>query len=337
MKKILLIANYKPAGGGISVQVSLLHKNLCKEGVSAEIFSTEGNIFLRLFVLFKLMLKGKNFDIFHIHGCSYVGGFFPIMVGFFAGKILKKQIIVTYHGGGADDFFKKRKSFVRFFLTRTDINIVLSGFLGEIFNRYSIPFIVIPNIAEFSGEHFVERKTIRPNYISVRSLIKTYNVECIVRAFSIVQQKFSVAELTLLGDGDCRADLENLAKNLNLKNVRFLGRVENKNIYNYLSKADIFLSSSIVDNQPMSILEAYNAGLLVISSKVGGVPYMLEDNETGLLFESNNYEELAEKMIFAAENQELSKKMILNASKELEKYSWNNVKQELFAVYNITT
>jgi len=334
MKKILLITNYKPNTGGISVQVDLLYKKLCEENIPSEIFSTAGSWFYRLFVLFRLLFKGKKFDIFHIHGCSYLG-FFPIITGIVAGKILKKKIIVTYHGGGAENFFKKYKCLVHFFLKKTDNNIVLSGFLGEIFSKYSIPFNVIPNIAELSDRQFMLRKTICPNYISVRSLAKTYNIDCILKAFAIVQQKYSESTLSVLGDGDCRVDLENLAKNLNLQNLCFVGLIDNKEIYNYLSKADIFVSSPLIDNQPMSILEAYNAGLLVISSKVGGVPYMVEDNKTGLLFESDNYKELAEKMIQAIENQELSKTMILNANKELEKYSWNNIRQNLFEIYKI--
>jgi len=332
MKKILLITNYKPNTGGISVQVDLLHKKLCDEGIQSEIFSTAGSWFYRLFVLFRLLFKGRKFDIFHIHGCSFFG-FFPITTGIVAAKILKKTIILTYHGGDAKRFFKKYPNLVRFFLMKTDKNIVLSGFLGEIFARYNIPYTIIPNIAEFSDEKFVLRETIRPNYISVRSLTKIYNIGCILKAFSIVQKNCSNATLTVLGDGDCRADLETSAKYLHLKNIDFIGQIDNREIYSYLMKADIFLSSPVVDNQPMSILEAYNAGLLVISSKVGGVPFMVEDNKTGLLFESNNHDEMAKKMIQALEKQDLSKKMILQANKELEKYSWQKIKEKLLPIY----
>lgn len=61
-----------------------------------------------------------------------------------------------------------------------------------------------------------------------------------------------------------------------IKNICFCGHVDNCEIYSYLNKADIFISSPVIDNQPMSVLEAFNAGLLVISSNVGGVPYMIE-------------------------------------------------------------
>ena len=331
-ERILLITNYKPNTGGISVQVGLLHKKLCEEGIVSNIFSTEGTWFYRLFVLFKLMFEGKNFDVFHIHGCSHLG-FFPIAVGVIAGKIFKKKLVVTYHGGDAGNFFKKHKFLARYFLTKSDTNIVLSGFLGEVFEKYSIPYTVIPNIMELSEEQIFLRENILPNYISVRTLFNIYNIGCILNAFKIVQQKYPEATLTLLGDGDCRERLENQAKELNLQNIHFVGKIGNHEIYNYLSKADVFVSSSIIDNQPVSILEAYNAGVLVVSSRVGGIPYMVKDSKTGLLFESNNHNELAEKMILAITEQELSKNMILNANKELKNYSWEKIREKLLPLY----
>lgn len=332
MKKILLITNYKPNTGGISAQVDLLRMKLQEECILSEIFSTEGSWFYRMSVLLRLLIIGKRFDVFHIHGCSRFG-FFPIVVGVIVGKVLQKKIIVTYHGGDANVFFKKHRPFVRFFLTKADTNIVLSGFLGEVFDRYSIPNTIIPNILEFSDKQFVEREVIQPHYISIRSLRKLYNIDCILKAFAIVQQKYSEATLQILGDGNCRADLENLAESLKLQNVRFYGQISNSDIYHYLSEADIFVSAPIIDNQPVSILEAYNAGLLVISSRVGGVPYMLEDSRTGLLFESNNCDALAEKMIFAIKEQELSKTIILTANKELKNYSWSNIREQLLKLY----
>jgi glycosyltransferase involved in cell wall biosynthesis len=84
---------------------------------------------------------------------------------------------------------------------------------------------------------------------------------------------------------------------------------------------------------PVSLLEAMNAGLLVISSRVGGVPYMIEDGKTGLLFESDVADDMAAKMIWALEHTEEANNMILAAQKEVQKYSWENVKLLLMKVY----
>ena len=95
------------------------------------------------------------------------------------------------------------------------------------------------------------------------------------------------------------------------------------------------LSASRADNMPVSLLEAMNTGLLVISSRVGGVPYMIEEGKTGVLFESDNANELAQKMLWALEHQEEVKYIIANAQADVQKYSWEHVKQQLIDVYQL--
>lgn len=96
----------------------------------------------------------------------------------------------------------------------------------------------------------------------------------------------------------------------------------------------LYNNNSTDDYMPVSVLEGMNAGLLVISSNVGGVPYMIDDGVNGLLFCSKNEEALAEKMILVVEKQEKSKAMIHEAYQGLGKYSWESVKRKLLPVYN---
>ena len=86
---------------------------------------------------------------------------------------------------------------------------------------------------------------------------------------------------------------------------------------------------------PVSVLEAMNAGLLVISSNVGGVPYMIDDGETGLMFDSDNSNQLAEKMLWAVKNQSLTKEIITKAHHEVGRYRWESVKEQLYNTYGI--
>jgi glycosyltransferase involved in cell wall biosynthesis len=150
-----------------------------------------------------------------------------------------------------------------------------------------------------------------------------------------VQAEIPTETLTLVGDGSQHEALVKLAKETGLKNVTFTGRVDNKEIYHYLDKADVILSTPIVDNMPVSLLEAMNAGLLVISSNVGGVPYMITNGRTGLLFDSNNDKELAEKMLWAINNQDNSKTIIQQAHQAVGEYRWDNVKEKLYTAYGI--
>lgn len=329
--KVLLISNYKKGTGGISGQVELLQKNLRKEGISTDIFNTKGSIPYRIFCKRHLSQIASGYDILHIHCCSKIG-FFPAIVGVPIGKKLNKRVILTYHGGGAENFFKQHKRLVKHYLLKTDTNIVLSGFLGEVFAKYQIPHTIIPNVIELDATRFRFREQIKPNFISIRTLSPLYNIECILRAFKKVRSQIPDAKLTIVGDGPSKESLERMVSEENIQDVRFIGRVDNQEIYNYLDKADIMLSAPKIDNMPVSILEAFNAGLLVISSNVGGLPYMIEDGVNGLLFSSDNDIELANKMILAVNNVK-SIDIINSAHSSLMKYLWKEVWNCLQKVY----
>lgn len=369
--KILYISNYKKGIGGINAQVDLLHTYLNQEeGIKADIFSTKGNPLRRCIAFLLLLCKARRYGVLHIHACS-CWGMVPAVLGVIAGKLWRKRIVITYHGGEAAEYFAKHAAFVRRWLGRADEVIVLSGFLKEIFDQYQIPCVVIPNIVVLRPQ--TERTTtIVPKFISIRHLEPLYNIPCILRAYEQVQKVYPEATLDILGRGSQREELEAYVEEHQLTGVTFVGQVPNQQIYDYLTKADIMLSAPKIDNMPVSLLEAMNAGLLVISSRVGGVPYMINDGlgfsgrpsgyglgfsgaensaaettassliasspyrpnkATGLLFESDNADELAEKMIWALEHPEEVKQIIAQAQKDVQKYAWKNVKQQLMKVY----
>ena len=330
--KVLQIANYKPGTGGISGQVEKIHACLDGDGIDNAIFSVKGSVAYRIKAFFRLFKEGRKYDVFHIHTCSG-GGFISAVMGIFVGRCLKKRIVLTYHGGDGRRFFERHPGFVRWFLRRTDANIALSGFIGGVFEDFDIPHVEIPNIIELDASRFKEREVIKPNFISIRTLSPLYNIECILDAFGMVKKQIPEATLTIVGDGPSREELERKVADMKLCDVCFVGRVDNSEIYRYLERADVMVSSPVIDNMPVSVLEGMNAGLLVISSNVGGVPYMIDDGVNGLLFSSKNEEALAEKMIYAVKEQEKTQSMIKNAYRSLGKYTWESVKRELLPLY----
>ena len=331
--KILLVSNYVEGVGGISVQVKLLRDLLRGEGYVCDILSTKGSIAKRINALFALLSKGRKYDVFHIHACS-ARGFLPAVLGISIGRLLRKRIILTFHGGGAESFFRKKQKFVKHYLNRTSANIVLSGFIGRVFDQYGIKYTIIPNVLEVDDTVYRIRPDIRPRFISVRSMTETYNIKCTLKAFGIVQEKYPDASLTLLGNGPLRSMLEQYSIECRLQNVSFVGQVPNTEIYHYLNEADVMVSSSRFDNMPVSILEGFKAGLLVIASNVGGVPYMIEDGQNGLLFDSDNDRQMAEKMIMAVEYPKRSLEMIENGRLSLKHYTWKEVSKQLLPLYD---
>jgi glycosyltransferase involved in cell wall biosynthesis len=101
-------------------------------------------------------------------------------------------------------------------------------------------------------------------------------------------------------------------------------------IYN---QADIYWMSPDVDCMPGSLLEAFAAGLPVISTNAGGVPYMVRDEETGLLVNRNDHEAMARAAFRLLDDEALARRISANARGELTKYRGEVVAHQWIELY----
>src|SRR5207247_3399071 len=119
---------------------------------------------------------------------------------------------------------------------------------------------VVANVVDLARFRYRERARLRPRLLSTRNLDPYYRVDVTVRAFALVRQRYPEATLTIAGVGEDDARLRQLARDLRLDGVSFLGRVEPAALPELCDAADIFVNSSVLDNQPVSVLEAFAAG-----------------------------------------------------------------------------
>ena len=330
--KILLISNYQKGIGGINTQVDLLHTYLTQEsGIFVDIFSTKGNLLRRIRKLFQLLFLVRYYDVLHIHACSYFG-MIPVVMGVIAGKLWSRRVIITYHGGRAAEYLAKHNKFAKRWLQRADQVVVLSNFLKEIFDHYVIPSIVIPNIIVLQPLQ-PRLYTTNPRFISIRHLEPLYDISCILQAYKEILVDYPNATLDIIGQGSMRQELEKYVEENQLTGIQFVGQVSNQQIYEYLYNTDIMLSAAKIDNMPVSLLEAMNAGVLIIASKVGGIPYMIEDGKTGVLFSSGNVQQLYDKIRWALEHTNEVQTIRYNAQMSVQQYAWKEIKEKLLKIY----
>lgn len=321
MKKILIVGNYTKSIGGISGQIEILLKRLPECGFDVELFNYKAGFIKRLFLFVRLLFKGKRFDIFHLHGCSFFG-FLPIIVGVFAARVLHKKVIVTYHGGGLEEFMLKYKCFILFVLRKANLVTVPSDYLYQQLINKNVKVIVLPNIIRADNVKFTLRNVFRPFFIVTRSLEDTYNVELAINAFGLIKKDHPSAKLFLVGDGSRKQQLEELVMKKKITDVEFVGRVSNSDIGSYLNKADIYINPTRKDSFSVSLFEAIACGLPVVSSSVGAIPGFIKDYENGLLFESDNLDQLVEKLTFVLKNKTETMLMVRSAYKLFESHTW---------------
>jgi glycosyltransferase involved in cell wall biosynthesis len=334
MAKILLIANYKPSVGGISGQIEILLEYFNDNINQIDLFNTKDNIFKRILMPFVLFIKGRKYNIFHIHGCSFFG-FFPIVIGVIIGRLLKKKIIITYHGGGLEEFINKYKTKVIYYLNKADIITVPSKYLQNILNDNSIKSKYLPNIIRDDNVYFKKRDILKPNLIVTRTLDEVYNIPLAIMAFKDLKKVIPDAKLTIVGDGKLKNEIYELVKKENIDDIEFVGRVPNSKIGEILNTADIFINPSNKDNMPLSLFEALACGLAVISTNVGGIPDYITDGINGFLIELNNKEQLMNKILYILNNQEEVQKIIYNGYQTFEQLTLNNLKSEYLKLYEL--
>src|SRR5581483_10305348 len=190
------------------------------------------------------------------------------------GKLYGKKVVINYRSGEAADHLTRWPSAVRT-LRWADRIVVPSAYLADLFARFHLPATVVFNTIELERFRYRERRPVRPLFVSARLLEPLYNVSCTLRAFALVQQRYPEAQLTIAADGSARHKLERLARELNLRHTRFIGKVDYQQMPDVLDAADIYLNANDLDNMPSSLIECMAAGLCVVSTNAGGIPYII--------------------------------------------------------------
>jgi len=124
--------------------------------------------------------------------------------------------------------------------------------------------------------------------------------------------------LVIIGSGE-NPDKEKMYQFIeknNLKNIHLIEWIDNAAVY--LRAFDIFILPSIKEGLPYTIIEAVAAGVPIITTNVGGIPEMIDDNVSGILIQPKNSHQLAEKITYLINNPEKAQDMAQKARQKTE-------------------
>lgn len=245
-------------------------------------------------------------------------------------RFFKIPLVMVLHGGKLPEFIKKQPLRTKNTLRRADFLVAPSAFLAEKIAAHGFKIKVIPNVIDLKKCVFRLRNRPQPKFIWMRSFHPVYNPQLAITAFAKIIKKYPQARLIMAGvdKGEERA-AKNLAAALNISDaIDFAGFLNDAKKTAKLSEADIYLHTNRWDNMPVSVVEAAAFGLPVVAARVGGIPYLLQDGENALLFESENADEMAEKIETILESPQLAEKLSANARGLAEKSDWQNVRHE---------
>jgi glycosyltransferase involved in cell wall biosynthesis len=267
-------------------------------------------------------------DVVHVFSASYASFLLAPVPALVVARVLNKRIVLHYHSGEAADHLAHWGVLVHPWLRLADVIVVPSEYLADVFARHGYHTRVIPNLVDLSRFEYRARQPIRPRLLSTRNLEPYYRVDLILDAFALVRAEQPDATLTVAGFGSEESRLRRVAG----EGVRFIGKVDPQSMPQVYTEADIFLNASVVDNQPVSILEAFAAGLPVVSTPAGDIPAMVRHNHTGLIV-GPDAASLASAVLQLITHPRKAFEMAQQARQDVTRYTWRAVREQWAAAY----
>jgi len=323
--------------------------------ISLKSMGRDINIFedLKSFLaLIKIFLKEKP-DVVHLNS-SKIGG-----LGSLAARIcFVPEIIFTIHGWA---FNEDRSSLSKLIIKILYfITILFSTKAISVSNQIkeqakTIPLYKIIFLKIFIVKNSVEKidfieKNIAREYLFKKIALTNFQIDnpnekivgtiCelhpikglsgLITAF----KKNNDAKLIIVGGGELEKNLKKQISDLGLQNKVFLtGFIEDG--AKYLKAFDIFILNSFSEAMALVILEAGQAKLPVIATKVGGIPEIIEDNKTGLLIEPGNENDVEDAINNLLKNNSFAQELALNLKNKIEtEFDIEDFYTKTFNLYN---
>jgi phenylacetate-CoA ligase len=282
----------------------------------------------------KMLIEARKTGVVHIFAASWGYFFLVVYPAVLAGRLLGKRVVLNYRGGEAQRFFARFGWAAGPAIRQVDAVTSPSHFLaGVLEGRFGVSVSIVPNILDFEKFRYRPRRTIEPRIIVTRHLEAPYDIDSVIRAFHIVKQRYPAARLWIAGTGKQEKHLRELTADLGLTDVEFLGHVPHKDLSALYDACDIYLNASRVDNFPGALLEASAAGLAMVSTAAGGIPFIYRHGETALLVESGDLLALAEAVHQVLEDPPRAMEMIEAARVTAQGCDWAAVRKALYRAY----
>ncbi len=348
--RVALVAAGADIIGGHSVQARLLREALEREGI--EVLDVPINppwpallrplrrvpllrTAINEVVYACTLLRLRRADVVHVFSASYWSFLLAPVPTMLLGRALGKRVVLHYHSGEAADHLDRWGWLVHPWLKLPHEIVVCSEFQRRAFARHGHRARVIPNVIGLERFEFRTRWPLRPRFLSNRNLGRGYGVDTILQAFAEIRARRPDATLVVAGGGPEEARLKALAAAQPGGGIEFVGQITNDRMPALLAACDVLLNASVIDNQPVSLIEAFAAGVVVVSTPAGAIPEMIEDRWSGLLVPTGSPHALAAAALSLLDQPGLAADMAARAHALADRFTWPSVRAGWWTVYGL--
>jgi glycosyltransferase involved in cell wall biosynthesis len=366
--RIAVVGPLPPPRGGMAGQTQQLVELLRREGADVVVVPTNAPYRPRFVArvrglraiprlaghVARLWSAAGKVDILHVMANSGWSWHLFAAPAIWIGRLRGRRVLVNYRGGEANAFLEASQRWVRPSLRAASRVAVPSGFLENVFERFGIGSHVVPNVVDLAQFHPADPKerrhgaasdsagaagahgaeAARRTLLVARSLEAIYDIASALRAMALLAEDFPDLRLVIAGSGPEEGALKALARELGIEPVvTFAGRLEREQMAAELRHADVALNSSRVDNMPNSVLEAMASGVPVVSTDVGGVPYIVTHERTALLVPVADPKAMAAAIARLLRDSTLATRLADAALADVQRYTWPRVRDTLGSLY----
>ncbi|MBI4174533.1 MAG: N-acetyl-alpha-D-glucosaminyl L-malate synthase BshA [Candidatus Aenigmarchaeota archaeon] len=265
------------------------------------------------------VVKKHEIDIINVHYAIPYSAASYLAREMFKSEGVKIPIVTTVHGTDVHTIGQKKelKDIVRFTLKSSDGITTVCNYLGDqIKKKFNIDnnVKVIYNYVDTERFKKTDNLSLRKKLghgekviLHASNFRAIKNIDDIINTFRKVRKNVP-SRLVLVGDGPEKQRIKRKVSKFKLsKSVLFAG--SRKDMEKFYSAADIFMLTSIREGCPLSILEAMSSSLPIVSTKVGGIPEVVQEGKTGHLTKIGDVENMADKTIDLLTNDKKREKM----------------------------
>jgi glycosyltransferase involved in cell wall biosynthesis len=241
-------------------------------------------------------------------------------------QFLRKPYVLTLHGGSLPEFGAKYPGRVQALLASAAAVTCPSEFLLAKMSSFRQQMILLPNALDIGRYAFRERSSNLSELVWLRAFHQIYNPEMALDVLAELLRQNANCRLTMVGpdkgDGSLQACQKKALQLGVTDRVRFLGAIPKEEVPQLLATQDLFVNTTNFDNTPVSVLEAMACGLPVVTTNVGGIPFLLTDQETALLVEPGDFKSMSDAVQRLLVSPCLAKALSHNGRRRVEEFDW---------------
>ncbi|MGV3697964.1 glycosyltransferase family 4 protein [Flavobacterium sp.] len=330
MKHLLYIGNKLSNHGYTSTSIETLGAFLEGEGFRVFYASSKKSKVMRMCeMVFKTFRYAKKVDYVLIDTYSTKNFWYAFVISQLC-RMLRVKYIPKLHGGNLPNRIVRSKFFSDLIFNNAYTNIAPSSYLYETFKQSGYTNLkYIPNTIELElyKESVKDFKT--PRLLWVRSFAKIYNPVMAIKVFLKIREEFPDATICMVGPkkDDSYSKTVKFARKHNV-DVVLTGKLSKPEWIELSKDYNIFINTTHFDNTPISVIEAMALGLPVVSTNVGGIPYLLEHNSNALLTNDDDVEDMAKQIKRLLSEPNLADSLSRKGKESVKDFDWEVVKKQ---------